>query len=266
MTYVASVGAGAFKATFKAILPTGEPVALKVYRPGFSIPRTAREVEALSRCNHPNIASLLSIEQFVCAGTSYLVSTEEMLEGGTLTRMLAQGLLARPAVLSLGSALIEAVAHVANLALVHRDIKPDNIMFRADRTTPVLVDFGLVRDLRADSITQTWLMQGPGTPLYAPAEQLRNDKELIDWRSDQFSLGVSLSYAAFGVHPFQEDGEAPQDFLPRVAERKEPSAKFIQLAKASQLSALVTMVRPWPIERYRTPDMLKSQWSLQKGD
>jgi hypothetical protein len=58
--------------------------------------------------------------------------------------------------------------------------------------TPALVDFGLVRDLSETSLTASWLPRGPGTPLFASPEQLNNEKALIDWRSDQFSIGVIL--------------------------------------------------------------------------
>jgi serine/threonine protein kinase len=101
---------------------------------------------------------------------------------------------------------------------VHRDIKPDNIMLREDGRTPVIVDFGLVRMLDEPSITGSWADRGPGTPFYASPEQLRNEKPLIDWRSDQFSLGVSLSRVTIGVHTYQQI----PDEDPLVSERRLP--------------------------------------------
>jgi len=96
------------------------------------------------------------------------------------------------------------------LDLVHRDIKPANIMFKEGLETPVLVDFGIVRDLAATSLTQTWSPIGPGTPFFASPEQLNNEKHLIDWRSDQFSLGVTLYFARTARHPYQlEMGSCP---------------------------------------------------------
>lgn len=185
--FIGPVGAGAFKETFHIVLATGEPQALKVYQPGFSPERTSRELSAMQRCSHPNIGRLSAIATFYHDGVQYLLSLEEFLSGGTLTTRMSRGLLNGREVRAIGLQLISAVAHIASHDLVHRDIKPDNILFRADGVTPVIVDFGLVRDLGGTSLTQTWLMQGPGTPFFAPPEQLRNEKTLIDWRSDQFS-------------------------------------------------------------------------------
>lgn len=133
-------------------------------------------------------------------------------------------------------------------------------MFRAGGSTPVIVDFGLVRDLVNTSLTQTWLMRGPGTPFFAPAEQLRNEKAMIDWRSDQFSLGVVVALSAFGFHPYQEDGTSPTQTVEHVAERSAPTGRFLDAATQSGMPYLVRMTAPWPVERFRTPEELERAW------
>ena len=143
---------------------------------------------------------------------------------------------------------------------MHRDIKPDNILYRADGVTPVIVDFGLVRDLVRTSLTQTWLIRGPGTPLYAPPEQLRNEKALIDWRSDQFSLGVVVAFAAFGFHPYQDGGESFARTVERVADRGKQTARFADAAMQSGMPFLIQMTAPCPVERFRTPESLLRAW------
>ncbi len=265
LTFTRSIGAGAFKETFAVVLPGGTAAALKVYKPGFNAQRVVREVDALIKCRGKNIAELFSIELFDLSGIQYLASTEELLTGGTLTEKLASRLLSPAEALLIGSALIEAVSTIAANRLVHRDIKPDNIMFRADGESPVLVDFGLVRDLGAESITQTWQLRGPGTPLYAPPEQLRNDKAMIDWRSDQFSLGVVLSYATFGVHPYDRGGDSVETIVERVATRGSPEEPFLAAANRERLLCLTLMVQPWPINRIHTPATLLAEWNKQLG-
>ena len=263
LTFRRFVGAGAFKETFE-VRVGGVSHALKVYNASNNPERAAREVEAMTRCAHPGIGRLISLATHEDTSGRYAYTVEEFLGGGTLSMRLAAGSMKPSEVFELGIALIDAVAHIANLELVHRDLKPDNIMFREDGSTPVVVDFGLVRDLGASSLTHTFVMQGPGTPLFAPPEQLMNDKGLIDWRADQFSLGVVLSLCAFGAHPYQAEGDGPMEIVTRVAARNSSTESFRQTCKAAGLPALVKMVEPWPVQRFRTPDMLARAWVAQE--
>lgn len=258
--FLGLVGAGAFKETFHVVLATREHQALKVFHPGFSPERTSREISAMQRCSHPNIARLTEIAQFYHDGIQYLISIEEFLPGGTLTFRLQSGLLSRAEVRYIGSQLVNAVAHIASQDLVHRDIKPDNILFRADGTTPVIVDFGLVRDLVRTSLTESWYMRGPGTPYFASPEQLRNEKPMIDWRSDQFSLGVVVALSIFGLHPYQEPSASLTQTVDCVAERRSQATQFIESARRAGMGFLIRMTAPWPVERFRTPADLQRTW------
>lgn len=259
--FVAKAGQGAFKETFQALDQSAKPVAVKVYRDGLSNQRSGREIDAMRRCSHLHIAQLSSIDTFSYSGTSYLITREEFLPGGTLSsKLIADGLMGDAETKALATPLIDASRHIAALNLVHRDIKPDNILFRSDRRTPVIVDFGLVRDLGATSLTQSWQLQGPGTPFFSPPEQLLNEKILIDWRADQFSLGVTLAMARFGLHPYSHAGDTLDATVGRVMARSVPAPRFTQAAQGCGLPQLITMVAPWPVQRYRTPAMLAAAW------
>lgn len=264
--YLGYVGRGAFKETYKARSNTGVLLAVKVFRSGASNERSDREIDAMRRCSHPHIARIISVSTFDFAGTIHLVTTEEFMGGGTLTsRLNRTRILSVEEIRPLATRLVAAVTHIANLDLVHRDIKPDNLMFRDDQVTPVIVDFGLVRDLAAESLTATWLIRGPGTPYFAPAEQLLNEKSLIDWRSDQFALGVLLSIAATGRHPYQIDGDSMDATIERVSRRDEPSARFHDDVAKLSLGPIARMVMPWPIQRYRKPADLSAAWEAAVG-
>jgi serine/threonine protein kinase len=258
------LGDGAFKEAFLSKSTSGEFKALKVLKPGLHSERTDREVEAMKRCKHANIASLETVATFDHASVKYTYLVEEYIDGGTLDDRLKKGVLPREMVLSVGSALIDAVAHVASHELVHRDIKPANILFRTSGD-PVLVDFGLVRDLRKSSVTVTWAACGPCTPLYASPEQLNNDKSIIAWRSDQFSLGVVLAFSGLGMHPFARRGDDPARVVHRVEVREGASPEFVDAAKRAGLPVLVKMVQNWPVERFRKPGELLSAWNDQRG-
>jgi serine/threonine protein kinase len=262
LKFVKRVGEGAFKQTFSVIDSKGGALALKLYKAVSTSGRDAREIRAMKRCQHPNIARLLSMEAVDHKGHSVVAIIEEFLPGGTLT---SKGQLTISQCLNVGAQLISAIAHLEQLRLVHRDIKPDNIMFRADGQTPVLTDFGVVRDLSDSSITPTWADRGPGTPFFSAPEQLRNEKNLIDWRTDQFALGIVLSQAALGDHPFRETGASDIETVERVSFRGRPASWFVQRAAEFRLGALLRMVSPWPVDRYRRPEILQSAWHEQKG-
>jgi serine/threonine protein kinase len=264
--FLAPVGAGAFKQTFHVVLAAGQEQALKVYQGNCSHERNSREIDAMKRCAHPNICRLSSVTAFTMAGERYLLSLEEYLPGGTLTaRLVTDGLIELSSAWSIGRQLVSAVAHIASLDLVHRDLKPDNILFRLDRQSPVVVDFGIVRDLLDSSLTQTWLLQGPGTPFFAPSEQLRNEKAMIDWRSDQFSLGIVMSVSTLGFHPYSEEGMSNKEIVDRVGQRQAPSHRFLQRAQQMGLQVLIRMTAPWPVDRFRTPTDLVHAWEADRS-
>ncbi len=257
------VGAGAFKETFRVLDAKGAPAALKVYKPSGSLVRAQREIDAMAQCSHPHIAKLFAVGTQTIGKTAYAFCIEEFLPGGTLADAFANsGHFDTPQIRGLIASLADALHHLTERSLVHRDLKPENIMLRADRRTPVIVDFGLVRDLAATSATPTWAAQGPGTPFFAPPEQLSNDKALIDWRADQFSLGVTFSVLALGRHPY---ATGPQDLpvviVDRVNNRESPSDAFAADARARKLEPLIRMVAPWPVQRFRRPQDLIAAWA-----
>jgi len=261
------IGAGSFKETFSATRADGVRIALKVLKPGCSTERSDREVEAMKRCAHPNVASLLELSEIEIAGTRHSFIVEKFMAGGTLEDRLRTQLISRSELLKIGDSLIGAVGHIAAQDLVHRDFKPANIMFADTEGEAVIGDFGVVRDLKRESLTMTYFPSGPGTPYFAAPEQLTNDKALIDWRTDQFALGTTLAIAHFGVHPYRWDGEDENQAIARVAGRSGPSPTFVQMATHAELPALIKILAPWPVERFRTPAMLLEAWRAQRdGD
>jgi serine/threonine protein kinase len=255
-------GGGVFKQVYRAQVKPNEFVAIKIVK-GKS-PRTTREIEAIGRCTHPNIAKMYEAGRISHIGAEYDYTVEEFLAGGTLADRISAGKLTREAIITVGEALINALSHLFPLRIVHRDIKPANIMFRDREDIPVLVDFGLVRNLSDSSLTESWLPMGPGTPFFASPEQLNNEKELIDWRSDEFNLGVVLSVAHLGMHPFQTEGPVDTDqTVHRVAERGPWHRDFARLCTDARVSSIMRMVERWPVQRFRTPSDLLEAWRSQ---
>jgi serine/threonine protein kinase len=216
--------------------------------------RFRREVEALQRCKNPSIAKIVDVRRVVVASRNYWLFMEEYIDGGSLVgRFLGKGL-SLADVLLIGRGVAGAIAHLRELRIVHRDIKPANILISLEERKPFLTDFGIARILDASTLTKDFLAQGPGTPFYAAPEQLKNEKHLIDWRTDQFGLAVTLACCLLERHPFRPDGSSDHDAIVRVASRLEiddgTSAQLTHLGFGFLLKAL----QPWPINRYRRPE------------
>ena len=249
---------GAFKEAYFTKTSGDLPVALKVFDPNkCDLCRAEREIASMKQCESPFIGKLHDWGTFKDKDRgSFLFVIEEYIDGGTLTDRLGSTCHSAIHICDYGIALLNAVSHLREKLLVHRDIKPDNIMFRSDDDVPILVDFGLVRDLSGVSLTQTYLQQGPGTPFFASPEQLNNDKYLIDWRSDQFSIGVVLGICLTGNHPYQQPGQTDLQTVNQVITRATCSSEFSCKANEAGYGFLTKMVLPWPVDRFARPDLI----------
>lgn len=245
------LGKGAFKSAYLA-KSAGGTVALKLAVVAGSPDRLIRESIALKGCAHPSIARLYEAFPYQYDKCTLWVVVEEFLAGGTLEDKLRLGVLPPAEVRTIAKPLAEVLEHLHERRLVHRDIKPANVLFRDDGIA-VLTDFGIVRMLDQPTLTHAFLAMGPGTPAYAAPEQLSNQKTLIDWRTDQFGLGVVLTECLIGHHPFQAPGQSIHDAILSVSAKQHmPPATQAKLV-ALGFKSLVPMLEPWPFARYRKP-------------
>jgi serine/threonine protein kinase len=250
-SFVRPLGTGAFKSAFLVQIK-GKPFALKVAALGpHSQQRIERECDAQRGCSHPAIAKLEHAFAFTYGGANCWIWIEEFLPGGTLQERRGESVLDASAVRSIANTMIGALDHLRARRLVHRDVKPANIIFRSE-IEPVLTDFGIVRALDLPTLTQYFMMQGPGTPAYAAPEQLNNDIALIDWRTDQFGLAVVLSECLLGHHPFAPDKDV-YAAVARVAAREQIANTTIDMLAGAGFRSLCRALAAWPIARYRTP-------------
>lgn len=190
----------------------------------------------------------------MAGSTPVWVVLEEFLPGGTLDARQAAARLPANDVRIMGLQLAEVLGHLRERRLVHRDIKPQNILFRDASVSAVLTDFGIVRMLDAPSLTHDFLGAGPGTPAYAAPEQLNNERHLIDWRTDQFGLGVVLSECLLSRHPFQQAGMTLRDAILQVAARQPLPRQAVEELGKLGFPSLIRALEPWPVKRYRHPD------------
>jgi eukaryotic-like serine/threonine-protein kinase len=197
------LGTGAFSWVYEAVdLDLEIPVALKILRPEFAGQESAesrfrKEASTAARLRHPNIVTVRDVGQV--DGAAFVAMDLYPLTLGR--RLTLMGRLPEPEVVRLGIGIAAALAVAHSNQVIHRDIKPDNILLDQDGEA-VVADFGLARALAApEAMGDTNQVQG--TPHYFSPEQARG-KEL-DGRSDLYSLGVTLYRAATGKLPFEGD-------------------------------------------------------------
>jgi serine/threonine-protein kinase len=148
--------------------------------------------------------------------------------------------------------------------LVHRDLKPDNILVRPDGSI-VIIDLGIVRETGAKGITVTSI-GGPMSPAYAAPEQVTNDKYSISFKTDFFALGIIAYELLAGFNPFCQNEKIPVVDVMYNVKNYLPTSLH-QLGKCSKsFSNLVEhMLQKEPYRRPRTPDLLVQMLKSELG-
>jgi eukaryotic-like serine/threonine-protein kinase len=180
------------------------PIAIKLLAShlahvGAARERFAREARAAAAVVHEHVVAIYNVE--TAGSTPFLVM--QYVPGRSLqARVDEDGPLATEEILRIGVQAASGLAAAHAQGLVHRDVKPANILLEESVERAVLTDFGLARAIDDASLTQTGVLAG--TPHYMSPEQATGDA--IDHRSDLFSLGAVLYFMATGHPPFRADG------------------------------------------------------------
>jgi len=215
-------------------------VALKILPVAFvldaeRIKRFEREARAVSALNHPNIVTIYDFGQ--ADGINYIVT--EFIEGKTVRELIGTNLPLKET-LSIISQTCEALSAAHKLGIVHRDVKPENIMVRPDGYVKVL-DFGLAKlnpQGNAPNTLSNYTQKGMiiGTLAYMSPEQVSDDS--VDHRTDLWSLGVVLYEMLTGKNPFK--GENRQATLNAILTLNPPFVTEANPSLPAELDAVLS--------------------------
>ncbi len=253
---VERVGAGGMATVFRGrdLKLGGREIAVKVLHPNLAAVRDARErlkreADAVACLHHDNVLTVHDVSE-PTAAVSYIVM--EFVEGRTLSELVRER---RPGLAEVGAMIVHevaaAAAHAHERRIIHRDIKPDNVIVRSDGVVK-LTDFGIARALDATHLTLTGRLVG--SPAHMAPEQIEGFE--TDYRADVFALGTVLYFCVTGALPFA--ARTPAAVMRRIVQGDYEPAESVDPAVGRELSAIIDRcLRVEPAERYANAGALR---------
>jgi predicted outer membrane repeat protein len=238
---IALLGQGGMGTVWRAEqLSTKREVALKVMASDYDRSSKAQtrfelEVELTASLDHPNIATLY--DSGLCQGIYYYAM--ELLEGVSLDRFVRDNKLSQTKILDLIIKICHALQYAHQRGVIHRDLKPSNILVSPD-SEPHIVDFGLAQVFWGSQkdVSVSTERGVAGTPAFMAPEQAAGHIEIMDTRSDVFSLGVILFGLLTGESPHDLSGSAP-DVLKRVQQGQKQQPRAVMRSMDRDLEAVL---------------------------
>jgi serine/threonine protein kinase/tetratricopeptide (TPR) repeat protein len=269
------IGEGGMAVVYMAeqTVPIRRKVALKIIKLGMDtksvIARFEAERQALAMMDHPNIAKVLDAGATE-TGRPYFVM--ELVTGVSITEYCDKNNLSTKERLGLFIQVCNAVQHAHQKGIIHRDIKPTNVMVsqHEGRPVPKVIDFGIAKATNQRLTEKTLFTRYAhiiGTPAYMSPEQADLGDMDIDTRSDIYSLGVLLYELLTGTTPFSEKGlrEAGYLEMQRIIREQEPTKPSTKLSTLGD--TLIDVAK----HRSATPDFLRKairgdlDWIIMKA-
>jgi serine/threonine protein kinase/Tfp pilus assembly protein PilF len=239
-----------------------EKVALKVLAPEIAgdektIERFRNELKLARKVSHRNVCRMYDLSEE--EKTPFI--TMEFVPGENLKSLIKRiGQLSKTKALSIAKQVCEGLVEAHRLGVVHRDLKPQNIMVDSEGNARIM-DFGIARSIRTKSITETGMIIG--TPEYMSPEQVEGVD--VDQRSDLYSLGVILFEMLTGRVPF--DGETPLSVILKHKTEQPPNPRNFDSQIPAELSQMILKcMEKDKANRYQTADaLLDALIEIEKG-
>jgi serine/threonine protein kinase len=253
---IGKLGAGAMAIVYKAKqLSLNRDVAIKILPKRFSenpeyVERFYREGQAAGKLNHNNIVQAIDVGE--AGGYHYFVM--EYVEGKTIFDDIAAGIVfAEQDAIDIIIQVARALAHAHSCGLIHRDVKPKNIMINKDGIVK-LADMGLARETADIETAKTEAGRAYGTPYYIAPEQIRGEID-IDGRADIYGLGATFYHMVTGTVPFK--AEDPSDVMRKHLREKLIPPDHINRSLSAGVSEIIeVMMAKKREDRYSTVEEL----------
>ncbi len=246
----AEIGRGGMAVVYRARdLRLHRDVAIKLLPPDLAFKpdvreRFLREAQTAAQLTHPNIVPIYTVDEK--DGMVYFVMA--LVEGESLAeRLVRESRLPVTEARTILAAVADALAYAHSRGVVHRDVKPDNIMLERTTGRPMVTDFGIARAGESDArLTVTGV--AIGTPAYMSPEQATGERE-IDGRSDIYSLGVIAYQLLAGEPPFKA-GNTPAMLMKHLSETPRPLGPLRPDAPSSLVHAIARALAKKPDDRW----------------
>ena len=263
------IGKGSMGLVFKAKQASvNRVVAVKVLLDALAenkefIKRFRREAEIAAKLSHNNIVGVIDAGEV--SGHHYFVM--EFVEGETIKDMLERGkVFDEKVALKIVIAVAEALAHAHSRGLIHRDVKPENVILTKDGNVK-LADLGLARPTADEKWAMSEAGMAIGTPYYISPEQVRGQVD-VDIRADVYGLGATLYHMVTGQVPYS--GDSPNDVMKKHVDKNVilTPPDHLNTRLSSGLGEVVeTMMAKNRDNRYRSPeDLLLDLKCLLQGE
>jgi serine/threonine-protein kinase len=255
---IEKIGSGTMGTVYRAMqLSLDRVVAIKVLSPHLAhkkdfADRFLREARAVAKLNHPNVISGIDVGEV--GGVRYFVM--EYASGVTVGQLLERGgAMDETRVARIAMQIARALDHAHEKGLVHRDVKPDNILLTKDGVAK-LCDLGLAKDRPEAGVSM-------GTPHYVSPEQAKGDRD-VDIRADLYSFGATLYHMLSGRTPFS--GSAKVVMVKHLSEEP-PALREVEPDVSETMAAIVhTLLRKDPKDRFDTPaHLIEALESCEEG-
>ena len=260
------IGTGGMGVVYKARqMSLDRLVALKILPPHLEkdaefMRRFVQEARATGQLNHPNIVSGIDVGQ----ADGYWYFAMEFVDGESLRHILnRRGRLPEKEVIAIALQVAEGLAHAHAHRILHRDVKPENILIDREGTAKIC-DLGLARRLQSEHPGMTQDGTTMGTPSYLSPEQARGQKDL-DPRTDIYSLGATLFHLAAGRPPFT--GETAAVVMSKHLTEPAPDlARAVEGISRGLAAVVARCLQKNPADRYASMgDLIEDLKRLQQG-